>query len=70
MSERYSIGQKPRYIYKALNMILNRSYLLYFSGFDRVSDMKCDYPLNAEGLLSAQSQAAFFTEVTLYNNNE
>ena len=32
---------------------------LYFSG----SDMKSDYPLNAGGLLSAQSQAAFFTEV-------
>ena len=33
--------------------------------------MKSDYPLNAEGLLTAQSQAAFFTEVSkVFTNNK
>ena len=66
MSKQYIIGQKPRYIYNSFRYQINL-LILCISGFDRVSDMKCDYPLNAEGLLSAQSQAAFFTEVTLYN---
>ena len=37
---------------------------LLFTGFDKLCDMKSNYPLNAEGLLTAQSQAAFFTEVS------
>ena len=48
------------------------SDVISFLGFDKVSDMKSDYPLNAEGLLTAQSQAAFFTEVNKnrYLNND
>ena len=44
---------------------------LLFTGFDKLCDMKSNYPLNAEGLLTAQSQAAFFTEVSqVFNSHE
>ena len=43
------------------------TYLIHYvfsKGFDKVSDMKSDHPLNASSLKNVRSQAAFFTEVS------